>query len=83
METIKFDQNQKLLTTPEEVVADFCTAPNRDEALDDLWVWLHPVLMDAFREQNNARLDQLVAFYNKLEQLINVFYFTRKDRSLV
>jgi len=78
METLNFNLYNELLTTPEQVIADFCRAYTPEEAQDKLWEWVHPMLLACYREQKPERLNQLVAFYERLERLVFVVYAVKE-----
>ncbi len=78
METITYSPQGEILNTPSQVIAGFCTAYTCEEAQEELWKWIQPVLLDSFREQDPERTNKLAAFFEHLEQLINAVYILRQ-----
>ncbi|TXK36456.1 hypothetical protein FVR03_17750 [Pontibacter qinzhouensis] len=75
---ILFSPTGRLLTTVGQVLAYFCTPRTFEEAQDKLWQWVHPVLMQCLREQDDRRADQLAAFYEELEHRVSIIYHMRR-----
>lgn len=74
MKPLEFYANGRISTQPEQVVAGFCTAPSREEAQQRLWLWVRPVVLKSLHEPMNCRLEDLTAYCEHLERLIEVVY---------
>ncbi|WP_036776037.1 hypothetical protein [Pontibacter actiniarum] len=66
------------LLPPGRVLADFCQTYPPQEAQRLLWQLALPVFLDSFETQDAAHTNQLIAFYEGLELLLQAVHHTRQ-----